>query len=59
MVAKHTGGLVTLVENALPPELASRLYVKMVKESLGEGEGENPCAFRNFAADAPGMRVNS
>lgn len=44
MVAKHTGGLVTLVENALPPELASRLYVKMVKESLGEGEGKNPCA---------------
>ncbi|KWU43258.1 hypothetical protein RHOSPDRAFT_19812 [Rhodotorula sp. JG-1b] len=42
MVAKHTGGLVTLVENALPPEIASRLYVKMVKESLGEGEGENP-----------------
>ncbi|GAA5988349.1 hypothetical protein JCM10908_002177 [Rhodotorula pacifica] len=42
MVAKHTGGLVTLVENALPQELASRLYVKMVKESLGEGEGENP-----------------
>ncbi|POY69912.1 hypothetical protein BMF94_7092 [Rhodotorula taiwanensis] len=42
MVAKHTKGLVTLVENALPQELASRLYVKMVKESLGEGEGDKP-----------------
>lgn len=60
MVAKHTGGLVTLVENALPPELASRLYVKMVKESLGEGEGENPCAFRNFSAsNKHGCKVES
>ncbi|GEM08032.1 ubiquitin system component Cue [Rhodotorula toruloides] len=40
LVAKHTNGLVTLVENALPPELAARLYVKMVKESVGEGEGD-------------------
>ncbi|GAA5927662.1 hypothetical protein JCM1841_006076 [Sporobolomyces salmonicolor] len=42
MVAKHTGGLVTLVENALPPELASRLYVRMVQASVGEGTGEEP-----------------
>lgn len=44
MVAKHTQGLVTLVEDALPQELASRLYVNMVRDSLGEREGENPCA---------------
>ncbi|GAA5975102.1 hypothetical protein JCM21900_001600 [Sporobolomyces salmonicolor] len=42
MVAKHTRGLVTLVENALPPELASRLYVRMVQASVGEGTGEEP-----------------
>ncbi|BGP17155.1 hypothetical protein JCM10213v2_005171 [Rhodosporidiobolus nylandii] len=40
MIAEHTRGLVTLVENALPPELAARLFVRMVEESLGEGEGE-------------------
>lgn len=43
LVAKHTNGLVTLVEDALPPELAARLYVKMVKESVGEGEGDRAC----------------
>ena len=60
MVAKHTGGLVTLVENALPPEIASRLYVKMVKESLGEGEGENPCAYATFRRPTtPGCKVES
>ncbi|GAA5881683.1 hypothetical protein JCM1840_007178 [Sporobolomyces johnsonii] len=42
MVSKHTGGLVTLVENALPPDLASRLYVRMVQASVGEGTGEEP-----------------
>ncbi|GAA5835127.1 hypothetical protein JCM11251_000169 [Rhodosporidiobolus azoricus] len=40
MIAEHTNGLVTLVENVLPVELASRLYVKTVRESSGEGEGE-------------------
>ncbi|GAA5901989.1 hypothetical protein JCM6882_000161 [Rhodosporidiobolus microsporus] len=38
MVRQQTNGLVTLVENVLPAGLASRLYVKMVRESLGEGE---------------------
>ncbi|GAA5821339.1 hypothetical protein JCM3770_006254 [Rhodotorula araucariae] len=42
LVAHHTRGLVTLVENALPPELAARLFVRMVRESTGEGEGDGP-----------------
>ncbi|GAA6009472.1 uncharacterized protein JCM10292_003895 [Rhodotorula paludigena] len=42
LVARHTDGLVTLVENALPVELASRLYVKMVRENEGKGEGDQP-----------------
>ncbi|GAA5992062.1 hypothetical protein JCM11641_003663 [Rhodosporidiobolus odoratus] len=40
MLAEHTQGLATLVENALPPELAAKLYVSLVEESLGEGESE-------------------
>lgn len=40
MIAQHTHGLVTLVENALPTELAGRLYVKMVAESEGKGTEE-------------------
>lgn len=61
MVAKHTKGLVTLVENALPQELASRLYVKMVKESLGEGEGDKPCACNlpvQFSVDRPHTHID-
>jgi hypothetical protein len=40
MIAHHTNGLITLVENVLPTELAGRLYVKMVEESEGKGTGE-------------------
>lgn len=51
LVAHHTGGLVTLVEDALPPELAARLFVRLVSESRGEGPtGDGPCAF-------PSLRV--
>ncbi|GAA5855309.1 hypothetical protein JCM9279_001943 [Rhodotorula babjevae] len=39
LVAKHTRGLVTLVEDALPPELAARLFARSVRESRGEGPG--------------------
>ncbi|GAA6014148.1 hypothetical protein JCM11491_004120 [Sporobolomyces phaffii] len=42
MIAKETRGLVTLVENALPDELASRLFVRMVEASRGTYPGEEP-----------------
>ncbi|GAA5935916.1 uncharacterized protein JCM15063_001848 [Sporobolomyces koalae] len=41
MIAKETRGLITLVENALPEELASRLFVRMVEASRGTGNGDN------------------
>lgn len=56
MVAKHTEGLVTLVENALPTELASRLYVKMVRESVGEGQGE-ACQSKTSGSRNPQLGV--
>ncbi|GAA6064288.1 hypothetical protein JCM10212_000722 [Sporobolomyces blumeae] len=40
MIARETRGMITLVENALPEELASRLFVKMVEASRGEVGGE-------------------
>ncbi|GAA5829374.1 hypothetical protein JCM3766R1_001077 [Sporobolomyces carnicolor] len=40
MIAKETRGLITLVENALPEELASRLFVRMVEASRGTAEGD-------------------
>ncbi|GAA5931389.1 hypothetical protein JCM3775_005011 [Rhodotorula graminis] len=43
LVAHHTNGLVTLVEDALPPELAARLFARAVGDSRGEGlGGEGP-----------------
>ena len=49
LVAQHTHGLVTLVEDALPPELAARLFARSVSESRGEGPGgEGPCAWLPF-----------
>lgn len=49
MIARETRGLITLVENALPEELASRLYVRMVEASRGEGKGDKgPCEFDRF-----------
>lgn len=55
LVAQHTRGLVTLVEDALPPELAARLFARCVSESRGEGPGgEGPCASdRPFHSAAP------
>lgn len=34
-IKEHTQGLCTLVENVLPKELAARLFLRMVDESLG------------------------
>lgn len=46
MISKETRGLITLVENALPEELSSRLYVRMVEASRGTGkEDPSPCTF--------------
>lgn len=46
MITRETRGLITLVENALPNELASRLFVRMVEASRGEGKGDKtPCEF--------------
>jgi hypothetical protein len=42
MIHLHTGGLCKLVLNVLPKDLASRLFLKMVKESVGD-EGEAGC----------------
>ncbi|GAA5903495.1 uncharacterized protein JCM6883_005019 [Sporobolomyces salmoneus] len=47
MIAKETRGLITLVENALPEELASRLFVRMVEASRGTGKGDDEPWKRN------------
>ncbi|GAA5991046.1 hypothetical protein JCM5350_005407 [Sporobolomyces pararoseus] len=47
MIAKETKGLITLVENALPEELASRLFVRMVEASRGTGRGDEEPWKRN------------
>ncbi|GAA5953275.1 hypothetical protein JCM3765_007460 [Sporobolomyces pararoseus] len=47
MIAKETKGLITLVENALPEELASRLFVRMVEASRGTSEGDQEPWKRN------------
>lgn len=39
LVFKHTGGLCTLIPDFLPKELAGRLFLKLLRESRGEGEG--------------------
>lgn len=39
MIELHTGGLCQLVTNVLPKDLASRLFLRMVKESLGDDGG--------------------
>jgi len=50
MITRETRGLITLVENALPEELASRLFVRMVEASRGEGKGDKtPCEFQKNA----------
>lgn len=36
LIDLHTKGLCTLIPNVLSKELASRLYLRMIKESLGE-----------------------
>lgn len=64
MIARETRGLITLVENALPEELASRLFVRMVEASRGTGEGDDaqPCESPSMLgillneADVPGVR---
>lgn len=44
MIQYHTGGLITLIPNVLPTDLASRLYTRMVGESEGAAEaGKEPC----------------
>lgn len=47
MIAKETRGLITLVENALPEDLASRLFVRMVEASTGSGQGDHEPWKRN------------
>lgn len=44
MIRIHTGGLCTLIPNVLPAELAARLFVRMVEESVG-GDKKGGCAF--------------
>lgn len=45
LVSQHTGGLCTLIENVLPKELAARLFLRMMRESAGEG-GPGCASFR-------------
>lgn len=45
LIAEHTHGLITLIPNVLPTELASRLYKTMVEESEGKAGAKEACEF--------------
>lgn len=46
-IANHTHGMITLIHNVLPVDLANRLYLRMVEESQPNEQTGNPgCEFR-------------
>lgn len=53
-VAQATNGLCTLVLDVLPKELAARLFLRMVRESLGEEDG-HACASHGTGRSCEGQ----
>ena len=42
MIDKYTKGLITLIPNVLPPELATKLFLRMIEESRGSARDGKP-----------------
>lgn len=59
MIAEHTHGLVTLIPNVLPADLASRLFKTMVEESEGKAGTKEACELGLELAECSAMEGES